>query len=461
MVNDDFLLQNELGKQLYQETKNLPIIDFYNQLSARAIFKNEPFKNITKMWLDGDRYKWRLMRMSGIEENLITGDANDLEKFKAYAFALETAYLNPLYHWSHMALARFFGITDDLTSSIAEEVYNKANDYLENNEIGPRELLEFAKVETLFTSDDFNDDLEFHKLINSDNTFNTKVLPTFCPDSLFEINSDSFFDVITLLEKNTQTTISGVTTLATAISKRLDYFNVNGCTVAEHSISNLVYEVVTRSEASKILKKRLMQYQVTEHESNQLKIYLMKFFIKEYAIRDMVCQLHVGVSRDNNERMFKTLGSKSGYDSISDTSFVDGLNHLLNEIHSHYPLPKMILFNLNPRDNEAIASLCGNFSCKIPGKIQLGAAWWFNNHLQGITDHLDVFGTYLNLSTFVGTVIDSSSFLSLVRHDYYRRVLCNYLGAKADQGLLPNSLPRLIKLVQDISYNNSKQYFNL
>jgi len=460
MVNDDFLLQNELGKQLYQELKELPIIDFHNHLSPKEIYKNEPFTNITNLWLDADHYKWRLMRMSGVDENLITGDASELDKFKAYVGALEMAYLNPLYHWSHMELVKYFGITTVLTSENAEEIYNKANDFLAKNEIGPRDLLTQAKVEVLCTTDDLNAELEYHKLISSDNTIDIKVLPTFRPDALLNINSDSFFDVITLLEKNTLTTISGITTFATSLSKRLDYFNVNGCSVADHGISNLVYEVVTRSEASKILKKRLMQYQVTEQESNKFKVYLMKYFIKEYAIRDMVCQLHVGASRDNNDRMFKTLGNNSGYDSVSDTSFVDDLNRLLNEIHSHYPLPKMVLFNANPNDNEAMASLCGNFSCKIPGKIQLGAAWWFNDHYQGIMNQLDVFSSYLNLNTFLGMLTDSRSFLSFVRHDYFRRILANYIGTNVEKGLIPNDKERLVQLVQNISYKNSKKYFN-
>ena len=195
-------------------------------------------------------------------------------------------------------------------------------------------------------------------------------------------------------------------------------------------------------------------------ESNKFKVYLMKYFIKEYAIRDMVCQLHVGASRDNNDRMFKTLGNNSGYDSVSDTSFVNDLNRLLNEIHSHYPLPKMVLFNANPNDNEAMASLCGNFSCKIPGKIQLGAAWWFNDHYQGIMNQLDVFSSYLNLNTFLGMLTDSRSFLSFVRHDYFRRILANYIGTNVEKGLIPNDKERLVQLVQNISYKNSKKYFN-
>lgn len=461
MINDDFLLQSELAKQLYKEVQDLPIYDFHNHLSPREIYKNEPFKNITNMWLDHDHYKWRLMRVSGVEETFITGDASELDKFKAYAGALEYAYLNPLYHWSHMELQKYFGIDTILTSENAEEVYNKANAYLANNEVGPRELLKQAGVKTLFTTDDLNDELEFHTLLKEDSTFDIQVLPTFRPDSLFDVNSDGFFDVITLLEKSTQTTISGITTLATALSKRLDYFNSIGCTVADHGLSNLGYEVVAKSDASKVLKKRLMQYKVTTREANQLRIYLLKFFIKEYAIRDMVCQLHLGASRNNNDRMFASLGKDSGYDSISDASFTDNLNLLLNEIHSHYPLPKMVLYNSNPRDNDAIATLCANFSCKLPGKIQFGPAWWFNDYKKGITNQLTAYSAHLNLSTFVGMTTDSRSFLSFVRHDYFRRILCDYLAKEVQQGMIPNDRKRLVKLVQDISYNNSKNYFNV
>lgn len=460
-VNDDFLLQSGLAKELYKEIKDLPIIDFHNHLPPRDIYKNDPYTNIADMWLAHDHYKWRLMRNSGIDEEFITGDGDPKDKFFSYVASLERAYMNPLHHWSHMELKEYFNITDVLTTDNAEDIYQQANEFLESTTVGPRELLEQKQVEVLCTTDDLNDDLEFHKLIRDDKTFDIQVLPTFRPDSLFMFNDASFFDVITLLEKNTSITISGITTLATALSKRLDYFNVNGCKVADHGLSELHYVQVSKSDASKILKKRLMKYELSPLEVAKLTNYLLKFFIKEYAIRDMVCQIHIGALRNTNERMFKQVGKDSGYDSLSGSNYINDLNELLNEIHSHYPLPKMILFNLNPRDNEALASLCGNFSCQTPGKVQLGAAWWFNDHLRGITNQLATFSEYLNLSTFVGMLTDSRSFLSFVRHDYFRRILCNFVVDNVQKGLIPNDMEHLKQLVRDIAYYNSKSYFNL
>ena len=458
---DSFLLESDLAKELYDSVKDLPIIDVHTEISPRAIYKNVPYENLTQLWLKNDHYKWRLMRNSGVLEYQITGDDSDLHKFQAYAGALERAYLNPLHHWSHMELESFFGIDVLLTKNTAEEIYQTVETALQENETGPRDLLAKAKVEVLFTNEDVNDDLEFHKLIKDDKSFEFQVLPIFRPDKMLDINSDDFLTVITLLEKNTSTTISGITTLATALSKRLDYFNVNGCSVANHHISEMMYFEVSKSEASKILKKRLMEYQLTTKEEHQFRLYLLKFFLKEYAIRDMVCQLHIGALHNANTRMHKQVDQNGGYDAISTHSFVNELNQLLSEIHSHYPLPKLVIYHLNPSDNEAVASLCGNFSCEHPGKIQFGGAWWFNNHEQGITNQLTTYGYYLNLATYTGMPSNAKTETSMVRHDYFRRILANTIAFHVETGRIPNDKDNLIKLMQDIAYNNRKHYYNL
>jgi glucuronate isomerase len=459
-IDDTFLLQSDLAITLYQDIKDLPIIDYHNHLSPREIFKNEPYTDITDLWLAHDHYKWRLMRASGIDEHYITGDASNKEKFMMFAKALEMAYLNPLYHWSHMELKVYFGITEVVTTDNAEDMYNQANRYLHENQIGPRELLEMRHVEALCTTDDLNDDLEFHRLIKDDDC-SFRVLPTFRPDSLFRFNDDSFFDVITLLEKNTSTTITGITTLALALSKRLDFFQANGCVTADHGFTTLNDVPVTKKEASAILKKRLMHGVLTATEVDQLTIYLLMFFIKEYGLRGIVCQLHIGALRNTNERMFQKLGRDAGYDSISDYDYINDLNQLLSKISHHFELPKMIIYNLHPKDNEALASLCANFSSDYPGKIQLGAAWWFNDTYRGILRQIEAFSEYLNLSTMVGMLTDSRSFLSFVRHDYYRRILANYIATKVEEGQIPNNRDQMVNMLRKISYDNSEHYFNL
>lgn len=456
---DDFLLDSELAKELYHEIKDLPIVDFHTNLSARELVKNDPITDIGELWLKRDYYKWRLMRNSGILEFQVTGEDNYLNKFKAYAKSLERAYLNPLHHWSHLELKHYFHIDDILTSDNAEEVYNAANTYLKANPMGPKDILEQSNVEAIYIDQDLNDDLEDHKLIKDDSSISFDVLPIFTADSILDINSDRFLKVIEMLEKNTSTTISGITTLATALSKRLDYFNVNGCKVANHNLSEVMYFPVTKSEASKILKHRLTTSKVPPKQEHQLRLYLLKFFLKEYAIRDMVCQFHIGAIHNTNERMHQKPNDDKGYDSISTHSFVDELNQLLGEIHSHYPLPNLVIYHLNPMDNEAVASVCGNFSCEHPGKVQFGGAWWFNNHEYGITKQLLTYANYLNLSTYVGMASNAIVSTSMVRHDYFRRILANTIADQVNKRRIPSNKKQLLRLVKDIAYTNRKLYF--
>jgi glucuronate isomerase len=458
-IIENFLLQSEHAIELYSHIKNNPIIDFHNHLSPMELYKNTPFTDITDVWLKHDHYKWRLMRASGIDESHITGTTSKKDKFLAYAKALDMSYLNPLYHWSHMELKTYFGIEDVLTEDNAEMMYDTINKHLQQNPIGPRDLLQQQNVQVICTTDDVNDDLEYHRLLQADDTCMITVLPTFRPDSLFRFNDDGFSDVISLLERNTSVTITGMTTLATALMKRLDYFQDLGCVAADHGFTDYSYKLVTKEEASSILKKRLMNYLLTEKEVQKLTTYLLKFFIKEYASRDMVCQLHIGALRNTNKKMFHQLGKDAGYDSLSDNNFINDLNDLLGEINELYGLPKLILYNLHPKDYEALASLCGNFTSDTPGKIQLGAAWWFNDNMRGIIRQLDAYSEYLNLSTALGMLTDSRSFLSFVRHDYYRRILCNYIAEKVELGFIPNNPRKLKQLVQKLSYTNAKTYF--
>jgi glucuronate isomerase len=460
-INEQFLLQNKLAQDLYKHIKNLPIIDFHNHLSPQELYENKPYKDITDVWLKHDHYKWRLMRASGIKEELITGSSSNKEKFKAYAEALEMAYLNPLYHWSHMELKSYFGITDLLTKDNSNVLYDTINKSLQDTNTGPRELLHQQNVEMICTTDDLNDSLEYHKLLQNDLSCKIAVLPTFRPDSLFKFNDESFFQVIHKLQRNTSTTISGITTLASALSKRLDFFQSLGCVAADHGLTDYSYQQVTKEQASSILKKRLLKEELNKKEEQQLTTYLLKFFIKEYTARNMVCQLHIGALRNTNQKMFETLGRDTGYDSLSHNNYVNDLNNLFSEINEHYGLPKTIIYNLHPKDFEALASLSGNFTSDTPGKIQLGAAWWFNDNMRGIIRQLDAYSEYLNINTALGMLTDSRSFLSFVRHDYYRRILCNYIAEKVELGYIPNHLSSLKKLVENLAYGNAKTYFNI
>lgn len=456
-----FLLDSRLAEELYEQLNDLPVIDFHTDLSLRDIYKNEAFTDLSTLWLSNDPEKWRLMRNSGMLEYQITGEAPSEEKFLAYARSLERAYLHPLHHWSHMELRTFFDEDDVLTTSVAPELLQRVNAKLADTPLKPRDVLRKTNVEHVFVNADLNDDLEFFKLLKDDKSCETSFHPIFLADAVLDVASDRFATAITMLEKNTATTISGITTLATALSQRLDYFNVNGGTVANHNISELNYYPVTKSEASRILKKRLMDYELTSIEAHQLTLYLLKFFLKEYAIRDMVCQLHLGNLHGATERMHQKLEENGGYDSISTHSVVDELNQFLAEINSHYPLPKMILNHANPSYRQAIASLCGNYTSEQPGKIQHGGSWWANQHEAGIRDHLLSYAGHLNLGTCIGMPSNAKSTMGLIRHDYARRILCNTIAKEVEQGRIPLDKDNLIQLVQDLSYYNRKHYFDL
>jgi glucuronate isomerase len=461
LFTDEFLLQSQTAKDLYNEVKKLPIIDYHNHLSAQEIYENKAYGDITEMWLKYDHYKWRLMRFSGVNEQFITGKCGSLERFVKFAESLERAYLNPLYHWSHMELKQYFNIDQTLTLKNATELYSSIMSNLNENPRGPYDLLKEMNVEALCTTDGVNDSLEFHDLINKDNTYDITVLPTFRPDALVNASLDHFDRELKLLEKNTGITISGITSLTKALSLRLDYFAEKGCRLADHGISELRYIEVTKENASLILKKRILGDTLQKDEQAKLSVYLLKFFLKEYARRGWMCQYHMGALRNANQVMFKKLGRDAGFDSISGSDYIEDLNQLLSDVSSHYELPRMVLYNLNPRDNEAIASICGNFSLGAEGKIQFGASWWFNDHYKGIVDHLETFGTYLNLDKFIGMLTDSRSYTSFVRHDYFRRIMCNFLANKIELGFIPNDFDYVKELAKNISYNNVKKYLSL
>lgn len=440
---DNILLNNPTSKMLYEEIKNVPIIDYHNHLSAKEIYENTPFTNISHMWLDHDHYKWRLMRFSGFQ----THHGNDYERFHNYIKALEFAYGNPLLIWSQMELKEVFGISLAITSENSLAIYELANTYLNKHSIGPRELLEKFNVKALCTTNDLLEDLRYHQLLHKEN-YAIKVLPTFRPDRLFTFDSEVLFK----LEEQTNIKIHTISDLKNALRKRMDYFEQAGCKLADHGITQFRYEMISDTEAEERF--------AFKSDATLLRGYLLKFLFEEYSKRNWTVQLHIGALRNQNDQGFIEYGVDSGYDSISGDNFTKDLNAFFNDCNNQFAIPRTIVYPLNPNHYEEVASICGNFST-IDGHLQLGAAWWMNDHVEGIQKQLEVFMNYLNISKALGMLTDSRSFLSFVRHDYYRRILCNFIGDKVEQGLIPNHTKRLIKVVTDIAYNNSRNYLQL
>ncbi len=460
MFDNNFLLQNETAKELYKTIKNLPIIDYHNHLNPQEIYENRHFTNIADMWLKDDHYKWRLMRFSGVDEDNITNFKDKYKAFLSYAETIEKAYLNPLYFWSHMELKEFFEIDKLLSKETAKEIYDEANDYLRLHPKGPKELLTELKVETLCTTDDLNSDLKYHQLLEEDKTFKVNVLPTFRPDNLFTFDELLFEKTIIKLENIMEFKINSLALLEKALNQRLNYFDKHRCQLADHGISLFKYQHTTFMEANAIYQKRYSNQKLSLLEIERLNSYLLSFFLNEYSLRNWTVQYHLGASRDNNTVGLINSGKDSGYDSINTHQFIDDFNAFLNDNNEKCTLPRIIIYPLNSALYEATAAMCANFSKGLIGKIQLGAAWWFLDNKRGIERQLSVFAEFLNLNYFIGMVTDSRSFLSFVRHDYFRRILANFIGKKVEEGLIPYEIEKLNDLVKNIAYQNSKNFLD-
>lgn len=458
MITEDFLLQTALAKKLYQSVKDLPIIDYHNHLDPKEIYDNHPIMNVGSIWLEHDHYKWRLMRQAGIKEATITGHTDYALKFYGYVKALEKSYLNPLYHWSHMELKKYFDIDDVIKTSNAENIYHKINQTMIQNPRGPRDYIEESNVEALCTTDAVDSSLEYHIKLKD---YAVKVLPTFRPDSIVLINSDQFLETLKNLEKLEGIKIDSFDDLLEVLKTRVAFFNEVGCVLADHGISVLEYHEVSPSLAKHIFDKKMTSQIITDAEELRFQIYMIQFFMKQYKKYNWTAQLHIGALRNNNKKVFEEMGRDAGCDSLADQSYLGDLNKLFSELEYEDALPKTIVYNLNPKDTAGLASVCGNFFSTEPGKIQLGAPWWFNDHFEGIINHLKVQSSYLSMNQFVGMLTDSRSYLSFVRHDYFRRILCNFIAERVLLGHIPNDEESLIELVQNISYYNSKNYLGI
>ena len=401
-INDSFMLKNKTAEKLYAAVKDLPIIDYHCHISPKMIAENHKFKNAFELFLGGDHYKWRQMRTNGVDEKYITGDADDYDKWLEFAKIMPYLIGNPLYHWTHLELKRYFGVDETLCEENAKEIWDRVNALLEKDDFRAQGLIKRSNVEVICTTDNPYDSLEYHKQLKD---FGTKVIPAFRPD-LSEIRDD--------------------------ITERMDYFHENGCRLSDHAIDKMDDDIIEK----------------------------LIFLGREYAKRGWVWQLHIGALRNNNTRMFNKLGPDTGFDSVNDFRIAEGLAKILDSLDAEDMLPKTILYTLNPKDNYVLGTMLGNFQCGgIKGKIQFGSGWWFNDQRDGMESQMRALANLGTISTFVGMLTDSRSFVSYTRHEYFRRILCNLLGKWVEKGEYPDNLDVLEKIAKDICYYNAKNYF--
>lgn len=460
-INDNFMLQNQVARTLYHDyAENLPIIDYHCHISPKEIAENKKYNNITEVWLGGDHYKWRAIRSNGVDEKYITGDADPKDKFMKWAETVPYLIGNPLYHWTHLELKRYFGIDDLLSPETAEKIWDRCNELLKDDEFSARGIIKKSNVELICTTDDPTDSLEYHKAIREDESFSVKVLPAFRPDKALNVNNEGFRDYISSLEKAANQKISSVSDLKQALENRISYFDANGCCISDHSIEYAVFAEADEETVDKILKKALEGGKITQSEADQYRTHMLVFLGREYAKRGWAMQLHLNAIRNLNTRMFGILGPDTGYDAIGDAHQAKGLAALLNALEKTGELPKTILYSLNPRDNEVLLAVMGAFQgSEVPGKIQLGSAWWFNDQKDGMEAQMKALANMGLLRRFIGMLTDSRSFLSYTRHEYFRRIMCNLIGGWAEAGEVPLDMKLLGSMVQEISYYNAKNYF--
>ena len=460
-MDDDFLLSNETAKTLYHNyAKQVPIIDYHCHINPQEIAEDRQFDTITQVWLGGDHYKWRQMRTNGIDEKFITGDASDYEKFEKWAATLQKAIGNPLYHWSHLELQRYFDYKKPLSPATAEEVWDVCNKKLADPSMTVRNIIRQSNVETICTTDDPIDSLEWHKKIAEDETFEVKVLPAWRPDKAMNLEKPEYLDYLAKLEAVSGVKIDSFAALCEALKVRMDFFASMGCLVSDHALEYVMYKPATAEEIEAIFAKRLAGTTPSTLEELQFKTAFMNFVGKEYHRLDWVMQLHYGTKRDNNVFRYNQLGPDTGYDCINTYSSSAEMAAFLNSLNATDQLPKTIIYSLNPVDNAAIGTVLGCFQdSSCVGKIQQGSAWWFNDHKTGMTEQMTSLANLSLLANFVGMLTDSRSFLSYTRHEYFRRILCNLIGTWVENGEYPNDIEFLGKMVQDISYYNTKNYF--
>lgn len=461
-MGKNFLLETKTAKELYHNhAAKMPIFDYHCHIPPKDIAENKQFENITQVWLYGDHYKWRAMRTNGIDERYCTGDATDWEKFEKWAETVPFTLRNPLYHWTHLELKKFFGVNKILNPKTAKEIWDECNRLLQTPEYSCRGIIRMANVHTICTTDDPIDSLEYHRQIKTDG-FEVNVLPAWRPDKAMMVADAAVFNsYANKLGDAADVDIKSFTDFMDALDNRHQFFHNNGCRLSDHGLETIIAADYTEKEISGIFNKIRKGLNPDPAEVSKFQsCMLYEFGIMDHS-RGWVQQFHIGALRNNNTRLFRQLGPDTGFDSIGDFEIGKPLSKLLNRLDMENQLAKTILYNLNPRDNELIATMLGNFQDgSVPGKIQFGSGWWFLDQKDGMEKQINTLSNLGLLSRFIGMLTDSRSFLSYTRHEYFRRTLCNLIGKDVEKGELPHDMKLLGKMVEDISFNNAKSYFN-
>lgn len=461
-MDKDFLLTTPTAQTLYHAyAEQMPVMDYHCHINPKEIWEDRQFENITQVWLGGDHYKWRLMRAAGVEEKYVTGNATDREKFQKWAETLATAVGNPLYHWSHLELRRFFGYEGILNGDTAEEVWQLCNAKLQEKDMSVRNLILRSHVTLICTTDDPVDTLEYHQKLAADASFPVTVLPAWRPDKAMNIEAPGWMDYLAQLSAVAGKQIASFADMKEALRVRMAYFHANGCRLSDHALEYVMYVPASEEAVEAIFAKRLRGQAVTREEELTYKTAFMGFVGREYKKLDWAMQLHYGCKRNNNGLMFRLLGPDTGYDCINNYTPSAQLADFLGSFADSGELPRTIVYSLNPADDAVIDSVIGCFqNSDAVGKVQHGSAWWFNDHIMGMRQQIMTLASQGRLAGFVGMLTDSRSFLSYPRHEYFRRILCEYLGDQVENGLFPNDLATLGRIAQDISYNNVDRYFH-
>lgn len=448
-INENFMLKGKVARRLYSMVENLPIIDYHCHLSPKQIAENYRFKNAYDLFLSGDHYKWRQLRTNGVEEKYITGDADDYEKFRAFAETMPMLIGNPLYHWTHLELKRYFDIDEPLSAETCDAVWSRCNELLAKEDYRAQALIKRSNVEVICTTDDPADSLEYHKALKD---FSTKVLPTFRPDKAINIAGEDFVGYIKTVG------VKSYDEYVAWLRQRIEYFASFGCRLSDHAMEYVPFAI---GDASAAFDKRLRGEELTRVEIDSFKTAALAVCAEEYTARGWAMQIHIGALRNNNRKMFERLGADAGFDSINDLSIAEALSSFMNYLEYRDILPKTILYTLNPKDNYVLGAMLGNFqSAPTPGRIQFGSGWWFNDQRDGMEAQMRALANLGMISRFVGMLTDSRSFVSYPRHEYFRRIMCNLIGGWVEDGEYPEDYKMLEKVVTGIAYYNAKSYFD-
>lgn len=457
-LNDNFLLHNDTAKTLFHSyAKDMPIIDYHCHLDPKEIYDNNKFANLTAAWLYGDHYKWRLMRANGIDERFITGDASDYEKFQAWAETVPTTIGNPIYSWTHLELQRFFGISLPLNPETAPQIWEEVNAKLASDEFKRRNIIKSSKVEIICTTDDPADTLEYHRLLAEEEK-DFKVLPTFRPDKALNIDAATFNAWIDKLAEASGLSVATYADLVATLENRVTFFHEHGCRLSDHALDVLQYQAGSAEDCERIYQKRRRGEELTNEEVTIYRSELLTKLIGMYTKNNWTMQLHIHALRNNNKVMFDKLGPDTGYDAVNDLPVAASLSKLLDRSEQESGLPKTVLYSLNPSDYPVLIALLQCYQKDVPGKFQLGSGWWFNDTWSGMREQITRLADGGLLYRFVGMLTDSRSFLSYTRHEYFRRVLCGWLGELDDRGEAPDTAT-LGEMTRNIAYNNASTYF--